>query len=214
MQQRIIGITGGIATGKTAVSNYLHTAYDLPILDADIYAREALSVELVAAIASRYGDRVLTSDRALDRAALGRIIFQDAAERQWLESQIHPYVRERLETTAKQYQPSTVAMVVPLLFEAGMENLVTEIWVVTCTAEQQLARLVQRDRLTLQEARQRIASQIPLAQKIALADVVIDNSQTNLELFKQIDIAVFRSERVGGLGALPPRRGEPTSPQT
>jgi dephospho-CoA kinase len=188
MQQRIIGITGGIATGKTTVSNYLNTAYSLTILDADIYAREALNVDLIAAIASRYGDLVLASDRTLDRAALGRIIFQDATERQWLESQIHPYVRERLATTAKQHEPSTVAMVIPLLFEAGMQDLVTEIWVVTCTLEQQLARLVQRNNLTEREARQRIASQMPLAQKIVLADVAIDNSKTEAELLQQIDI--------------------------
>lgn len=191
MQQRIIGITGGIATGKTTVSNYLNTAYGLPILDADIYAREALSEDLLTAIASRYGDRVLASDRTLDRASLGRIIFQDAAERQWLESQIHPYVRERLETAAKQHKPSTVAMVIPLLFEADMQDLVTEIWVVTCTVEQQLVRLMCRNHLTETEAQQRIASQMPLAQKIALADVVIDNSKTDTELSQEIDIAFF-----------------------
>jgi dephospho-CoA kinase len=191
MQQRIIGITGGIATGKTTVSNYLNTAYGLPILDADIYAREALNADLIAAIASRYGDlRVLNSDRTLDRAALGKIIFQDATERQWLESQIHPYVRKRLEVTAKQHKPSTVAMVIPLLFEVGMQDLVTEIWVVTCTIEQQLERLIQRNHLTDREARQRIASQMPLAKKIALADIVIDNSKTDAELFQQIDMIV------------------------
>jgi dephospho-CoA kinase len=212
MQQRIIGITGGIATGKTTVSNYLHTAYGLPILDADIYAREALSVEMVAAIASRYGDRVLMSDHTLDRETLGRIIFEDATERQWLESQIHPYVRERLEATAKQHKPSTVAMVIPLLFEASMQDLVTEIWVVTCTVEQQLTRLMQRNNLTEREAQQRIASQMQLAQKITLADVVIDNSKTDAELFQEIDIALDDIGGVGGGPPPPPRRGGTPSP--
>ncbi|NJL43455.1 MAG: dephospho-CoA kinase [Pseudanabaena sp. SU_2_4] len=190
MQQRIIGITGGIATGKSTVSEYLNTAYGLPILDADIYAREALTEDLIAAIASRYGDRILRRDRTLDRAELGRIIFQDAAERQWLEAQIHPYVRQRLQAEAEQHQPSTVIMVVPLLFESGMQDLATETWVVTCKAEQQLERLMQRNHLSEREAKLRIASQMSLAQKIAIADVVIDNSDSEAELFKQIDAAM------------------------
>ncbi len=190
MQQRIIGITGGIATGKSTVSEYLNTAYRLPILDADIYARDALTEDLIAAIASRYGDRILRRDRTLDRAELGRIIFQDAAERQWLEAQIHPHVRDRLRAVAGQHQPSTVIMVVPLLFETGMQDLVTETWVITCTAEQQLERLMQRNHLSEHEAKLRIASQMPLAQKIAIADLVIDNSDSEAELLKQIDAAM------------------------
>ncbi len=190
MQQRIIGITGGIATGKSTVSQYLNTAYGLPILDADIYAREALTEDLIAAIASRYGDHILRRDRTLDRAELGRIIFQDAAERQWLEAQIHPYVRQRLQAEAEQHQPSTVIMVVPLLFESGMQDLVTETWVVTCTAEQQLERLMQRNHLSESEAKLRIASQMPLEQKIAIANVAIDNSGKEIDLRNQIDVAI------------------------
>jgi dephospho-CoA kinase len=190
MQQRIIGITGGIATGKSTVSEYLKRTYGLPILDADIYAREALTEDLIAIIASRYGDRILQSDRTLDRAELGKIIFQDATERQWLEAQIHPYVRDRLQAEAEQQQPSTVIMVVPLLFETGMQDLVTEIWVVTCTAGQQFERLMQRNHLSEHEAKLRIASQMPLAQKIVIADVVIDNSDSEAELLKQIDAAM------------------------
>jgi dephospho-CoA kinase len=190
MQQRIIGITGGIATGKSTVSEYLNTAYGLPVLDADIYAREALTEDLIAAIAARYGDRILRRDRTLDRTELGRIIFQDAAERHWLEAQIHPYVRDRLQAEAEQHQPSTVIMVVPLLFESGMQDLVTETWVVACAAEQQLERLMQRNHLSQSEAELRIASQMPLAQKIAIADLVIDNSDSAAELFKQIDAAI------------------------
>jgi dephospho-CoA kinase len=195
MQQRIIGITGGIATGKSTVSEYLNTAYGLPILDADIYAREALTADLIDAITARYGDRILQSDLTLDRAELGRIIFQDAAERQWLEAQIHPYVRDRLQSAAVQHQPSTVIMVVPLLFESGMQDLVTETWVVTCTDEQQLKRLMQRNHLSEHEAKLRIASQMPLAQKIAIATFAIDNSGEDADLRKQIDIAIVSSKQ-------------------
>ncbi|NEP52321.1 MAG: dephospho-CoA kinase, partial [Moorea sp. SIO3C2] len=96
-QKRIIGLTGGIATGKTTVSNYLADTYRLPILDADIYAREAVQPDspILKQIYQRYGLQVQHSDGTLNRKRLGEIIFSNPAERQWLEEQIHPYVRDR-----------------------------------------------------------------------------------------------------------------------
>ncbi|HEY9845127.1 MAG TPA: dephospho-CoA kinase, partial [Candidatus Caenarcaniphilales bacterium] len=94
MTQRIIGLTGGIATGKTTVANYLASAYQFPILDADTYAREAVQPGSIVLqkIVERYGPAVLLPDGTLNRAHLGNIIFQDSGERVWLETQIHPYV--------------------------------------------------------------------------------------------------------------------------
>jgi dephospho-CoA kinase len=207
-RQRIIGITGGIATGKTTVSNYLHQTYGLPILDADIYAREAVQGEILDRLIERYGDGILDLDRGnhasqnfsqklnLNRKKLGEIVFQNPAERKWLENLIHPYVRDRLETAAKQYSPNTVVMVVPLLFETNMQAFVTEVWVVACDPALELARLMQRDRLSEIAAKQRIASQMPLFEKIARADVVLQNDRTSAELaelFEQCDRALFDS---------------------
>ncbi len=191
--QRIIGLTGGIGTGKTTVSNYLATTYHLPVLDADIYARVAVFVgsPVLEAIIERYGSDILLPDGNLNRQQLGQLVFSSLAERQWLEQQIHPYVRERMVRAIDELIP-TVVLVVPLLFEAGMTSLVTEIWVVYCSRQQQLERLMQRSLLTLEEAQARINSQMPLKEKCDRADVVLDNSSTPEALLKQVDAAIKR----------------------
>lgn len=189
--KRIIGLTGGIATGKTTVSNYLAHRYQLPVLDADIYAREAVQVgsPIHSKICDRYGSGVQLPDGTLNRKRLGEIVFSNPAQRQWLEQQIHPYVRDRFQSELNTLVAPTVVLVVPLLFEAGMTDLVTEIWVVSCSAEQQLRRMIERDRLSLEQAQFRINSQIPLEEKVARADVVLDNSSTPEALLKQVDLA-------------------------
>jgi len=187
MEQRIIGLTGGIATGKTTVANYLHSAYHLPILDADIYARAAITPQFLKVLEERYGLSIFDSDRTLNRRKLAEIIFNNPTERKWLESQIHPYVRDRLQLEAKSHSPKSVVMVIPLLFEAGMQELVTETWVVSCDPELEIERLRQRDHLDLQSAQIRIASQMSMVQKVAIADFVLDNSTTINELCRQVD---------------------------
>lgn len=188
---RRIGLTGGIGTGKSTVSHYLATAYHLPILDADIYAREAVqkSSPILNAIAHRYNSNILLPDGTLNRKKLGEIIFNNIDERRWLEQQIHPYVRDRLSEEIDKLPQPTLILVIPLLFEAQMVNLVTEIWVVYCSKQQQLERLMQRDNLTLAQAQARIDSQMPIEEKCDRADVVLDNSSTLYALLKQVDAA-------------------------
>ena len=188
---RIIGLTGGIATGKSTVSDYLATTYNLPVLDADIYARVAVEIgsPVLDAIAHRYPD-ILLLDGALNRQKLGEIIFNNPQERQWLEQQIHPDVRDRFVTAIKELSAQTVVLVVPLLFEAGMTDLVTEIWVVYCSHQQQLERLMQRNGLTLEQAQARINSQMPIQEKCDRADVILDNSSIPEALLKQVDTAL------------------------
>lgn len=186
--RRTIGLTGGIATGKSTVSTYIANNYKLPVLDADLYARESVKISspVLEKIIGRYGQGILLSDRNLDRRQLGEIIFSDFAERHWLEGLIHPYVRDRFISDSANLTSKTVVFAIPLLFEAQMTDLVTEIWVVYCTREQQLQRLIQRNLLTLGEAEARIAAQMPLEQKCQLADLVIDNSGTLAALEAQI----------------------------
>ena len=195
MKQRIIGLTGGVGMGKTTVSDYLATAYQLPILDADRYAREAVDPgsSLLATIGDRYGSEILQADGVLDRRRLGEIIFADPTERQWLEQQIHPFVRDRINSTLQQLKASSiVVIVVPLLFEARMTDLVTEIWVVRSPSEQQQQRIQARDRLTLEQVRDRIASQMAIEEKVAQADVVLENGSTVEALLQQVDAALKR----------------------
>lgn len=208
---RLIGLTGGISTGKTTVSNYLAKTYQLPIWDADLYAREAVSIgsPVLNAIVNHYGSNILLSDGNLNRQQLASIIFADPSEKTWLEEQIHPFVLNCFVKNIQQLQSEKIrssspeprqlpdaVLVIPLLFEAKMTDLVTEIWVVYCPPEQQKLRLIQRENSTLkssltsEEAQARIDSQMPLPQKCQLADIVLDNSSTPEALFQQIDQAI------------------------
>jgi dephospho-CoA kinase len=193
--KRIIGLTGGIATGKSTVANYLEKTYKFPILDADIYAREAVAANspILNKIAQRYGQDILLNNE-LNRAKLGEIIFKDQSERLWVESLIHPYVKERFNQEIIVSSSNILVLVIPLLFEVGMTDIVTETWVVICSESQQLQRLIQRNNLTLEQAQARIKSQMPLAEKIARADVVLDNSHSLDTLLKQVDIVIKTGE--------------------
>ena len=199
--QRIIGLTGGIGMGKSTVSSYLEKGYDLPVLDADILAREAVQVgsPILRAIVERYGKVILLPDGRLNRPRLGEIVFGLVSERLWLDQQIHPYVRDRFEMALAQpeYQAfPMIVLVVPLLFEARMTDLVTEIWVVHCSREKQIQRLMERSRhhsasssspLTQAQVEARINAQLDIQKKIERADVVLDNSGHQPALFQTID---------------------------
>ncbi len=200
LRQRMIGLTGGIATGKTTVANYLTTHHALPIFDADCYARAAVKPDspILRRICERYGPHLLMADGGLDRQQLGDIIFADPEERQWLEGEIHPYVCDRIRCDLESHHHSpTVVLVVPLLFEAQMTDLVTEIWVVFCQPEQQLQRLMTRNQLTSEQAEARINSQMPLADKVAQATIVLDNSEDLATLLRQVDQAITNAPASG-----------------
>ncbi len=192
MSRRIIGLTGGIACGKSTVSNYLENIYKIPVLDADIYAREAVEKgsAILERIFQRYGRKVKTEDNSLNRQRLGEIIFNNPEEKIWLESQIHPYVRECFKRHLEQLEAPIVVCSIPLLWEAKLTYLVTEIWVVSCSFDQQIQRLMTRNNLTREQAIARINNQMPLAEKIALADIVLDNSGDLEALYPQIDRAI------------------------
>jgi dephospho-CoA kinase len=196
-RQRRIGLTGGIASGKSSVARLLAERHGLPVLDADGFAREALAPGSPAAraVLERYGDKVRSRPRAaeepggddhpgshiaphdaIDRAALGRIVFADALERRWLEQLVHPLVRQRFSAELERLaEAPTLVLMVPLLFEAGLESLCSEVWLVDCDEQQQLQRLIGRDRLSEAEAGARIAAQWPLARKRPLVERRLEN---------------------------------------
>jgi dephospho-CoA kinase len=192
--QRRIGLTGGIATGKSTVGQLLAERFGLPLLDADLYARGALAPGTpgARAVLARYGEAVAAgAGDAIDRAALGRVVFADPLERRWLEQLVHPLVRQRFEAELERlaHAPEVVLMI-PLLFEAGLESLCSEVWLVTCSPETQLQRLIGRDGLPEHEARARIAAQWPLARKQALADRLISNDGDPKDLEQQLAAAL------------------------
>lgn len=191
---RRIGLTGGIASGKSSVGRLL-AARGLPLLDADVYAREVLAPESpgAQAVLERYGAEVRAPGGEIDRAALGRIVFGDGAERRWLEDLVHPLVRKRFEAELRELAAEPlVVLVVPLLFEARLEALCSEVWLVDCDETQQLQRLVARDGLDEADARARLAAQWPLARKRQLADVVLNNRGKPEQLAAEVAQALSR----------------------
>jgi len=195
-RQRRIGLTGGIATGKSTAASLLGQRFGLPVLDADAFARQALEpgTAALAAVLARYGEGVRRPDGSLDRAALGTIVFSRPAERRWLEELVHPIVRRRFDAELERLAGApTVVLMIPLLFEAGLEHLCSEVWVVHCDEAEQLRRLVERDGLGAAEARARLASQWPQARKLERADVVIDNRGTMVDLIGQLERALSPS---------------------
>ena len=187
--QRRIGLTGGIASGKSSVGRFLEQQ-GIAVLDADLYAHEALAPGTPAtrAVLERYGAKVQSElSEGLDRAALGSIVFTDPQERTWLEAQLHPLVRQRFDQELQTLVGErVVALMIPLLFEAGLESLCSEVWVVHCSPTQQRQRLMTRNRLSLEAAEQRIRAQWPMDRKTELADCVIKNGGMPLSWTSQI----------------------------
>ncbi len=183
---KIIGLTGGIASGKSTAARLL-AEQGMPVIDADLLAREAVlpGSGALSAIISLFGSRMLLPDGTLDRGALGKVVFADPEARKQLEGIIHPEVRRLAKSKLQALQESGVPVVfymAPLLIEAGADDLCDEIWVVDLDEESQLQRIMARDGMNCREARQRIAAQMPLAEKAARGDVVIDNRGSVEEL--------------------------------
>lgn len=187
----IVGLTGGIATGKSTVSAQLRAA-GLPIVDADLVAREVVEpgTHTLEAIKLAFGGQIITNG-VLDRQQLGQRVFSHPAELARLNAIIQPAISAAMTDKInfwRQQKTPILILDVPLLFERGYDTqqCVDKIIVVTADAQQQLARLKARDHLDDQQARARIQSQMPLAEKVAQADYVIDNTGDAAQLQVQI----------------------------
>jgi dephospho-CoA kinase len=199
---KTIGLTGGIASGKSTVSCYLGSK-GIPIIDADAIAVRLAEPEglLWLAYVRHFGKRVLRLDGTLDRRIVGKIIFHDNRERIWLDRTAHPLIRQEvLRERERHRQTGAKAVVfdVPLLFEAGWDALADETWVVWLRPENQLSRLMARNGYDAEQARLRIAAQMSLVEKCRRADVVLDNNGSREELWQQVDSAwaSFCCERI------------------
>ncbi|MCC7109473.1 MAG: dephospho-CoA kinase [Deltaproteobacteria bacterium] len=190
---KLIGLTGGIASGKSAVARMLRQA-GVPVVDADLLAREAVEpgTEALTAIVSRFGPAVLAPDGALDRKALGALVFADEAARRELNAIVHPAVAAlamaRLELLRDQGAPVAVYEV-PLLFESGLEGMMDATLLVAAPEAAQISRMGSRDGLDEAAARARMAAQLPLAEKRRRATAVIDNDTTLAELAERLGTA-------------------------
>lgn len=194
---RIIGLTGGIASGKTSVATLLERQ-GAAVVDADQLAREIVEPgeEALAGIVAAFGEQVLNSDGTLNRGALAQTVFSDQASRRTLEAITHPAIRRRAEerlARLKQAGVETAFYVAPLLIEAGLASRVDEVWVVYLDPETQLERLMARDGLDRNAAQLRIASQMSMEEKKLLGKIVIDNRGSKEELEAQV-LRLWREE--------------------
>ncbi len=182
-----IGLTGGIASGKSTVSLYL-ASLGMEIIDGDLLAREVLVLypEILTYLQDTYGDLIFQEGQ-LDRRALGRIIFQDEDKKRAYLDVIMPKIVEEARKRLKEAKGSFVVLDAALLFEEGLEKDVDITVTVFVPYEVQLERLLKRDGLTVSEAVSRIRSQMPLAEKKRRADHVVDNSGSREETYQQIN---------------------------
>ncbi|MGK0577691.1 dephospho-CoA kinase [Macrococcus capreoli] len=189
----VIGLTGGIASGKSTVAKFL-AEHGFVVVDADIASRKAVAPGStgLAEIKTVFGEKVIQEDGTLDRKALGEIIFNDPSERAKLNAIVHPLVRDimEVEKNAGLTQGKVVVMDIPLLFENKLEHTVDEVWVVYVPETIQKERLMARNHLTIDEAISRIKSQISIEEKKQKADKVIDNSGSLEELYTQLNCLV------------------------
>lgn len=177
---KVLGVTGGIASGKSQVTAMLADA-GCPVLSADQVARDVVApgTELLGRLVATFGSQVLSSDGALERDRLGQIVFHDSEARQQLNALMHPAIAE--ESTARlaglrEADNPLIVYEAPLLFEAGATSRVDEILVVFVAPEIQIERLCLRDGIAREEALTKISAQWPQHDKVAQADYVIDNS--------------------------------------
>ena len=192
---KVLGLTGGIGSGKSMVLS-MFANLGAEVIDADHLAREVVEPGQPALeeIATAFGRDMLMPDGRLDRGKLARIIFADPVARARLNAITHPRIRERMATemALRGSRPGLLIVDIPLLYENDRSDTVESVIVVWVDAKTQLRRLTERDGLTPDEARQRIAAQMPLDEKRARADLVVDNSGSRENTRRQVEVIYRR----------------------
>ncbi|MEK9711270.1 MAG: dephospho-CoA kinase [Thalassolituus sp.] len=183
----IIGLTGGIGSGKSAASSYFETL-GITVVDADIVAREVVEPGESAwlAIKDRYGNDALLEDETLNRVWLRQKVFAEPDERKWLESVTHPCIRDSLIRQLKAAESAYAILASPLLFESGQSALVQHTLVIDVPVETQVERASSRDNNDEEQIRRIIAAQMPREHRCDKADDVVDNSGTLENLYQQL----------------------------
>lgn len=184
----VVGITGGIGSGKSAVTAHLENL-GIDVVDADLAARVVVEPGQPAldAIAKHFGTEILQEDGHLDRAALRKIVFEDPQARTWLESVTHPAIRQEIESQLQSATSPYVVLSSPLLLEAKQHSFVDHVVVVDVTEELQVARTTLRDSNSVELVQKIMAAQLPRTERISRADEVIDNNGTLTDLEAQAD---------------------------
>ncbi|MEB6169203.1 dephospho-CoA kinase [Staphylococcus pseudoxylosus] len=187
---KVIGLTGGIASGKSTVSELL-TAHGFKVVDADIASRQVVEkgTEGLARVKEVFGDEAIDEDGNMNRSYVGEVVFNQPEKRLILNEIVHPIVRDIMEEEKETYleQGYNVIMDIPLLFENDLQETVDEVWLVYTSESIQIDRLMERNDLSMEEAKARVYSQISIDKKRRMADHVIDNRDTKLELKQNLE---------------------------
>ncbi|KEF39560.1 dephospho-CoA kinase [Schinkia azotoformans MEV2011] len=186
----VLGLTGGIASGKSTVATMLRDL-GIVIIDADVIAREVVEVgeDAYFKIIGAFGRTILHDDRTINRQKLGEVIFNNEQKRKVLNSIVHPAVREKMSRLKMEFiekGEKIIVLDIPLLFESKQTHLVEKVILVYVDRDVQVKRLMQRNGLSVEEAEARINSQMPLTEKIPLADAVINNNGSIEETKEQL----------------------------
>ena len=181
-KQRRIGLTGGIASGKSTIAKYIKEYIDIPILDADQYSKDLIKPKsnCYKKVVAYFGPQIVdqhSSGNEINRALLKKIIFENSIHRTWIQNLLHPLIKEKMIEECNLYKNNKIILlVIPLLFEAKFEDICTEIWLVKCSELEQIQRLVRRDKISEEEARKIIKLQLSFEAKTEFSDVILDNS--------------------------------------
>ena len=189
---KIIGLTGGIGSGKSTVTDYL-IARGFPVLDADKIAREIVlpGSEMLIQLTSVFGKAILMQDGSLDRKKLGDIVFSDPEKKKTLDGLMHTRILELIHDRILEYREETVHKLIfidaPLLFETGLDKSVSETWVIDVDEETRIKRIMERDGLKREDIAMRISNQMTRDEKNKRADVILDNTGNQEDLYQQIE---------------------------
>ncbi len=184
----VIGLTGGIASGKTTVANLFKQQFKIDIVDADIVAREVVEPGTpgLNAIIQHFGQDITHDDNTLDRAKLREKIFSNPEEKAWLNALLHPIIREKMIEDLQQVTSDYALLVVPLLVENNLDSLCDRVLVVDVEPETQISRAVKRDNVSEEQAHAILASQASRQQRLDIADDVVKNNPNDPDLLLQI----------------------------
>ncbi|CAK6714223.1 dephospho-CoA kinase [Vibrio harveyi] len=184
----VIGLTGGIASGKTTVANLFKQQFKIDIVDADIVAREVVDPGTpgLNAIIEHFGTDIVRDDQTLDRAKLREKIFSNPEEKAWVNGLLHPMIREKMIEDLEQVTSDYALLVVPLLVENKLDSLCDRVLVVDVEPQTQISRTVKRDNVSEEQAKAILASQASREQRLALADDVVKNNPDDPDLLLQI----------------------------
>ncbi|MFW0759654.1 dephospho-CoA kinase [Staphylococcus cohnii] len=187
---KVIGLTGGIASGKSTVSELL-TAHGFKIVDADIASRKAVEKgsEGLEQVRATFGEEAIDEDGNMNRGYVGDIVFNYPEKRLELNEIVHPIVRNIMEQEKKAFLKDgyNVIMDIPLLYENELQNTVDEVWLVYTSESIQIDRLMQRNDISMEDAKARVYSQISIDKKRRMADHVIDNRDSKLDLKQNLE---------------------------